>query len=158
MWGRGLFEGSFEKDPSSSPKTPQKWDCYPRKEERTTCFLFSCGEGEFSLAVRAVQILVCAPLAYRLLRSLALRGVGERWRGSKSAQHAAAMRRARARSPHKTAAYCTSLGESPTARWRRWRARSPPRRPQTAKQPRRFSFANFSLCACGVKEKSGYGG
>ena len=43
-------------------------------------FLFLCGEGEFSFAVRAVQILVCAPPARRLLRSLALRGVGEWWR------------------------------------------------------------------------------
>jgi len=33
------------------------------------------------------------------------------------------------------------------------------RPPQRAKLPkRRFSFDNFSLCACGVKEKSGYGG
>ena len=40
-----------------------------------------------------------------------------------------------------------------------WRARSPPRRQQAVKSLfRRFSFVNFSLCACGVKEKSGYEG
>ena len=40
---------------------------------------FSMLFGEFLFAVAAVQILVCAPLAYRLLRSLALREVSERW-------------------------------------------------------------------------------
>ena len=29
LWGRDLFEGSFEKDPSSSPKTPQQKGLLP---------------------------------------------------------------------------------------------------------------------------------
>ena len=107
---------------------------------------FLCGEGEFSFAVRAVQILVCAPIARGLLRSLALRGVGEWWQGSKSAQHAAAMQRA--------SALC-----SPTARWRRWRARSPPRASQRAKlSPRPFSFCQaFSFGPTWAKEKAEVG-
>ncbi len=32
---------------------------------------------------------------------------------------------------------------------------APTRAPQSAKEPRRFSFVNFSLCAFTVKEKSG---
>ena len=52
--------------------------------------------------------------------------------------------------------YCTSLGESPTARWRRWRARSPPRRPQTAKQfPAVFFLPSFFFWAYMGKRKSG---
>ena len=35
--------------------------------------------------------------------------------------------------PRRGVASRVSAVESPTARWRRWRARSPPRRPQTAK-------------------------
>ena len=106
--------GDFlEKVPHTPQKLPNKKNRYPWKEARTTRFLFLCREGEFSFAVRAVQILVSAPLAYRLLRSLALRKVSERWRRNKNARHKAITRRARARSPHKTATYCTSLGEKP---------------------------------------------
>ena len=78
---------------------------------RTTCFLFLCLQGEFSFARTAIQTPVPASLARGLLRSLALRSVGEWWGRSKNARHKAAMRRATARSPHKTATYCTSLGE-----------------------------------------------
>ena len=70
----------MKKVPHTPQKLPKQKYCYPRKEVRTTCFLFLCHEGEFSLAVCAEQILVCAPIAYRLLQSLALRGVGGRWR------------------------------------------------------------------------------
>ncbi len=124
-------------------KTPQTGYCYPWKEVRTTCFLFLCREGEFSFARTAVQILVCAPLAYRLLRSPTLRKVSERWQRSKNARHKAVARRARA--------LC-----SPHASGRRWRARSPPRRPQTAKRsPRPFSFCQaFSFGPTWAKEKA----
>ena len=79
LWGAGFCGGLLKKSPRAPPKLPNKRDCYPRKEVRTTRFLFSCGEGEFSFAVTAVQISVCAPPARGLLRSLALRDVGERW-------------------------------------------------------------------------------
>ena len=98
--GVGCSRGLLKKSPRAPPKLPNKKDCYPWKEVRTTCFLFSCGGGEFSFAVCAVQILVCAPIARGLLRSLALRGVGERWGRSKNARHKAATHRASARPPH----------------------------------------------------------
>ena len=103
----------MEKVPHTPQKLPNKKNSYPWKEVRTTRFLFLCGEGEFSRTVTAIQTRVPAPLARRLLRSLALRKVSERWRRSKNARHKAVTRRARARSPHKTATYCTSLGEKP---------------------------------------------
>ena len=66
--------GDFlKKAPHAPQKLPQKRNRYPRKEVRTTRFLFLCGIGEFSRTRTAIQTLVCAPLAYRLLRSLALR-------------------------------------------------------------------------------------
>ena len=37
-----------------------------------------------------------------------------------------------------------------------WRARSPPRAPQSAKCSRRFLFDNFFFCASCVKRKSGH--
>ena len=40
---------------------------------------FEGSKGEFSRTVTAIQILVSASLAYRLLRSLALRSVCEWW-------------------------------------------------------------------------------
>ena len=74
----------MKKVPHAPQKLPKKGYMYPWKEVQTTRFLFLCREGEFSFAVRAEQILVCAPIARGLLRSLALRGVGERWWGSKT--------------------------------------------------------------------------
>jgi hypothetical protein len=38
-----------------------------------------------------------------------------------------------------------------------WRARSPPRPPQRAKSLYGVSFCELFLCACGVKEKVGWG-
>ena len=70
----------MEKVPHTPQKLPNKKDCYPWKEVRTTRFLFLCLQGEFSFDVCAEQILVCAPIAYRLLRSLALRSVCEQSR------------------------------------------------------------------------------
>ena len=83
--GDAIFSrGLLEKSPRAPPKLPNKRDCYPRKEGRTTRFLFLCSKGEFSFALTAVQILVCAPIARRLLRSLALRRVSERWGRNKT--------------------------------------------------------------------------
>ena len=69
----------MKKVPHTPQKLPKQKYGYPRKEVRTTRFLFLCLQGEFSRTVTAIQAPVPASLAYRLLRSLALRGVGEWW-------------------------------------------------------------------------------
>ena len=82
--GRGLGDangsrGLLEKSPRAPPKLPkQDIATHGRKCEHSASFFYAF-KGSFSRTRTAIQTRVPAPLAYRLLRSLALRGVCEWW-------------------------------------------------------------------------------